>query len=445
MPPAERFRLSRRGFLGGVGAALALTACSDAGEVAEPGRDAPAPEAPPEADPTTTTAPTTTTTEPPPPPPLPVPLDQRTLVVVEFGGGNDILNTVVPHSNGRYYDLRPSLAIQDPIDLDGEIGLHPALTVLEEEWQADRVALVEGVGIEKPSLSHFKSMQRWWEATDTPNDTGWLGRYIDATSGFDDLLAGVTVGASPTLAMAGNNSYVVNVATALGLAAEMPWWIQDRGALLDNWAKFVPEGASAQELTAVEKAISRTAAADRELAAGLNPLRQAMEADGSIHEQIYTLVGQMRLAAGLIVGGIAPRVIYVHGLVDFDTHSKQGSVHDQLMYEFNDGLRYFRDALAEAGMTDRAVVMTTSEFGRRPAESGNGTDHGTASSQLLIGGLVAPGRQGQPHDLSRLDDDGNLFHSVDFRSVFASVLDRWLEVDPAEILGRNYETLPLFV
>jgi len=373
-----------------------------------------------------------------------VPLDQRTLVVVELGGGNDILNTVVPHSDGRYFDLRPDLAITDSIDLDGEIGLHPELPILAELWAAGNVALVEGVGIEKPSLSHFDSMRRWHDGTDSPNDTGWLGRYLDATTGFDDLLTGLTVGVKPTPAMAGTESYVINVATARGLAAELPDWLTDRNRLIDSWSRFAPADMQAADMNLVERAISKTAAADTVLTDNLAPLLASMEADGTMQSDVKSTTGQLRLAAELIVSGLAPRVIYVHGMTDLDTHSNQRGTHGAMMYELNAGLGYFRDALAAAGMSDRAVIMTTSEFGRRPAEAGNGTDHGTASSQLLIGGLIEGGRYGEPHNLKKLDANGNLGHSVDFRSVYATMLDRWLEVDSGEILGKNYATLRVF-
>jgi hypothetical protein len=222
--------------------------------------------------PTTLLTPATLAAGSLPPPPV---LD-RTLVVVELGGGNDGWSTVVPHSLNRYYDLRRSLAIENPIDLDGEVGLHPALGTVASQWQAGNVAIVEGVGMEKPDLSHFVSMRRWWDGSEMPSHTGWLGRYLDGTAGFDDLLAGITIGPGPSQAMLGNASFVVNIADSNGLASEMPWWIDQPDELMGAWAGFAPVDVPVSELTPLERAISSTVEARRALETGLRPVREAI-------------------------------------------------------------------------------------------------------------------------------------------------------------------------
>ena len=424
--------VTRRQFLLGLGATVVTAACSGKSVTVFTQDPATAP-------PSSLLAPATLPAGTLPPPPA----ADRTLVVVEMGGGNDGWSTVVPHAVSRYYDLRPNTAIENPIDLDGEVGLHPALATVAEQYQAGTVAIVEGIGMPKPDLSHFVSMRRWWDGAEMPSHTGWLGRYLDGTSGFDDLLAGITVGPGPSQAMLGNASFVVNIADTSGLASEMPWWIDDADELMGAWAGFAPVDVPVSELTPLQRAISGTVEARRELEAGLRPIREALEGSEDDEDQ-YTFGGQLRLAASLITAGIGPKVIYVQGEGDFDTHENQRDGHDQLMAGLDGGLAAFWSELDRAGMTERAVVMTASEFGRRPEDNGGGTEHGTASSHLVMGPAVAGGRYGEAPSWTRFDPEGNAIHTVDYRSLYATALEGWLGAPHVDVLQGEYEVLPLF-
>ena len=155
----------------------------------------------------------------------------RTLVVVELGGGNDGLNTVVPHADPAYRRLRPTLGVNDPIDLDGQVGFDPNLAKLAARYRAGQVAIVEGIGYPDPDLSHFASMavlvERGSRAADV--STGWLGRYLDGTVGFDDPLAGVVIGTGPSPALLGDHSFATTIADTTGLQPRLPAWV-DRPA-----------------------------------------------------------------------------------------------------------------------------------------------------------------------------------------------------------------------
>ena len=419
--------ISRRQFLVGLGATVLTAACtSKTITVFEQ---------------TSTTSSLAGTTSSTIPPGTFAPVD-RTLVVLELGGGNDAMSMVIPHGNSRYYDLRPSVRIDDPIDLDGEIGLHPNLGRLAARYGAGQVAVVEGVGIHDPDLSHFSSMRRWWDGTDQPDSTGWLGRYLDGSVGYEDLLAGITVGPGPSQAMLGSGSFVVNIADARGLTTDIPWWIDDPDELFAAWSGFAPVDVPLSELSAVERAIRGTTAARAALDTKLSPLRRTLE-EGDDGEG-DGFAKDLRVAAQLVASDSPPKVVYVHGYGDFDTHENQRAVHDRMMAELDAGIETFFATLDAAGATDRAVLMTTSEFGRRPEDNDGGTDHGTASTQLIVGAAVNGGRYGEPPSLRRLDDDGNLVHTVDFRSSYATVLDGWLEAPHQEILRAEYEILPVF-
>lgn len=365
----------------------------------------------------------------------------RTLVVIEMGGGNDSLSMVVPHADPRYHDLRRSLAIDDPIDLDGEIGFHPALTELAAGYRRGRVAIVEGVGTEHPDLSHFVSMRRWWDGTEQPDGTGWLGRFLDSAGGSSEPLAGITIGPGPTPAMLGLDTYVVNVADASGLAAEVPWWVDDRDELMGLWRGFAPAAVPDPVLDPVRRAIAVTADADQRLRRSLRPLEAAIETGRVPAEESGTLSGHLQLAAALIASEARPRVLYVHGFGDYDTHEDQSGRHGALMADLDRGLAAFWATLEEASADERALVMTTSEFGRRPEDNDGGTDHGTAADHLVMGPSVEGGRHGERPSLRRLDADGNLAHTVDFRSVYATVLDGWFGASHEDLLRGRYERL----
>ena len=151
----------------------------------------------------------------------------------------------------------------------------------------------------------------------------------------------------------------------------------------------------------------------------------------------------LRLAAQLVVSKHAPRVIYVSGLGDYDTHQGQAQRHPALMTDLDAGLETFFTTLDAAHASDRALVMTVSEFGRRPGENGSGTDHGTAAPHFFIGSGVKGGRYGAPPSLTQLDPQGNLVHSVDFRSMYATAVQGWLGVDAEAIVGKGFAPLPL--
>jgi len=411
--------VTRRQFVTGLGSAMLLVACSGRSvSVFQPD-------------------PTSTLTDVGNAPPVGSlgPTTDRVLVVVEMGGGNDGLNTVVPHGLDGYFDLRKNLRIEEPIDLDGEVGLHPELKFVASEYKAGRVAIVEGVGVPEPDLSHFVSMATWWTANpDSSDGTGWLGRYLDGTVGYTEPLAGVAIGPGPSRALLGNASYAVGIRDETGLSPQLPGWIDTSDELMGMWAGFAPGGAEG-ETDPVRQAIGTAVEASKDLI-------EALGGTSAARTRRPTIENEMLLAARLINSGVTPTVIYIHGFGDFDTHLDQQARHDNRMTQLNAALGGFWTELG--ANSDKVLVLTASEFGRRPGENGSGTDHGTAAAHMLIGPSVAGGRYGEAPSLTNLDQSGNLVHTVDFRSVYATVLDSWLEADADGVLGATYERLPIF-
>jgi uncharacterized protein (DUF1501 family) len=365
-----------------------------------------------------------------------------TLVVVEMGGGNDALSTAIPHGDPRYYDLRKTLAIEDVIDLDGWLGLHPNLEYIASRWGDGTLAVVEGVGYPEPDLSHFASMATWWSGLPGGLGTGWLGRYLDGTVGTEDPLAGIVIGPGPSPAMSGDASFVVSIRDESGLSPLTPQWIDTPSELLSMWEGFAPAPVDSPPLFAqVASAIEQSIAAAGELNAALEGAIPVGDDSAAGTRRGAGFLADMELAARLVTSSIRPRVVFVHGFGDFDTHQGQVNRHAALLAELDEGVRSFFETIETAGLADEVVLMTTSEFGRRAASNGSGTDHGTAAAHLVIGAPVSGGRYGEAPDLSALDRAGNLVHTVDFRSYYASILDGWLKVDHGDVLGGTFETL----
>lgn len=425
--------VTRRRFLSALGATVVVGAAGGY-RLSVWGRD-------PAASAALVTSTTATTT-------APVPMfGDRTLIVVEMGGGNDGLNMVVPHASSRYHDLRGSLAIDTPLDLDGEVGLHPSLTLVADRFAAGEAAIIEGIGYPDPELSHFASMATWWSGiAGSAGQTGWLGRYLDATVGGSDPLAAVSIGPGPTPALLGESSMVVSIQDMTGLAPQIPPWIDTNDDLMGMWQGFAPSAFDgAVLLDQVRAAIDGTVQAASELGQILGAAPQSPQEDGDERQgRRGDLASYMEVAAALATSASPPKIIYVHGWGDFDTHEGQVDRHGAMMTALNDGLTVLFSSIDASDTNHDVVVMTTSEFGRRPAFNGSGTDHGTAAAQLIIGSPVIGGRYGESPSLTALDTRGNMKHTVDYRSLYATVLDEYLGADADTHLAGTYERLGLF-
>lgn len=354
----------------------------------------------------------------------------RTLVVVELGGGNDALNMVIPYGTDAYYDVRPNLAVTDPIHLNGTIGVHPALNNVANLFDQGSVAIVEGVGYPGSDLSHFVSMNTWWTGeTGFASPTGWLGRYLDSSVGYSDPLAGISIGPGPSQAMVGSTSFAVAIADQTGLQPDVADWVDSTDELVASWAGIVPAQFEPGLVGDIHRVIAATDLARHDVNDRLTESRGRR-----------TYQSQLAIAADLITNGRAPQVIYVHGRGDFDTHENQSNRHTDLMEDLDAGLGAFFAAVDGHDV----AVLTASEFGRRVAENGGGTDHGAAGAHLLIGPGVTGGVYGEPPSITRPDRNGNLTPTVDFRSVYATVLGEYLEADTETILNGTYEPLGIF-
>jgi uncharacterized protein (DUF1501 family) len=363
--------------------------------------------------------------------------EDRVLVVVNFQGGNDGLNTIVPFSDPAYYRYRPSLGIPagDVLPLDGQVGLNPQLRALKDLYDKGMVAIVQGVGYPKPDLSHFRSSEIWQTAApDAYLATGWLGRYLDAAAlPPANLFNAVALADILPAALVGEHIDVPAIAGARGYGLASDRTIANRDAFHDMVVSTdVPfQSPYLAHVAEIEDHAQRGGEELPKLTAGYTT---------SVTYPATNLGRGLALAAQIIGSKLGTRVLYVqHG--SFDTHATQRQTQDRLLAEFAEATSAFFADLAAHGSERRVLLMTFSEFGRRVAENGSrGTDHGTAAPVFLIGGAIKGGVIGTHPSLDDLDD-GNLRFATDFRGVYATVLETWFNRLSAPILNGRFPIL----
>ncbi len=359
--------------------------------------------------------------------------DARVLVVIQLDGGNDGINTVVPSGDEAYGKLRRELRLPaEKLHKVAEgIGLHPSMRAAAGLLESGRLAIVQGVGYPNPNRSHFESMAIWQSARPDGGrgePAGWLGRALDLAPGGNGPAAVFVGEQNLPRALFTRRAVTTSFADASDLSLVVP---PPPAAL----AAGFPERP--RELEAfVHRTVANAYATAAELEAA------ASRRDGSAVYPETDLARRLKLVARSIKTGAAARVYYLIQ-PGYDTHAVQLPAHAQLLREFSGGLTAFLDDLAAAKLADRVLVLAFSEFGRRPAENGSlGTDHGTAGPVFLAGAAVQPGLVGKTPALGDLQD-GDLKWGIDFRSVYATVLDRWLGVPSGAILDAHFEPQPL--
>ncbi len=371
----------------------------------------------------------------------------RILVVVQLDGGNDGLNTVVPYRDDEYKKRRPKLAIPagEVKKIDDRVGLHPMLEPFAKLLEEQRLAIVQSVGYPNPNRSHFESMAIWHTARTAVDKAapGWLARALDRRTGPDGDAAGLHIHEAFPLpgALAGGRQVVPSLARLEQFRRRLGMPQGDQAAAqveaLDRLARQ-DRGEPGSLLQFVERCSLITYTSS----ARLERLQQDHPAAKADYPEFYGLARRLQLIAQLIKAGLTTTIYYTH-LDGFDTHSGQLPQHANLMRELGQSLRAFLDDLQKSAESERVVVLVFSEFGRRLAENGSGgTDHGTAAPVFLLGQPVKAGLHGEHPNLTRLDD-GDPIQAVDFRRVYATLLDRWLDVPHRAVLGADFEPMPV--
>jgi uncharacterized protein (DUF1501 family) len=347
------------------------------------------------------------------------------LVLIELKGGNDGLNSVVPFEDPAYYALRPRLAIARDavVQLSGRAGLHPALAPFLPLWNDRQLAILQGVGYPAPNLSHFRSIEIWdtASASDVYLQDGWLTRAFAATPPPRTFAAdGVIIGTNDLGPLAGAGT---------------------RAVALSNTDQFLRQARLAAPAGAAHnKAFQHILRVEADIVQAATHLdaRHAFKTEfpqGGFGNAIRTACQIVANPSGVAVVRVT--------LSGFDTHGGQLATQARLLGELAHGIAALASALTELGRWNDTLVLTYAEFGRRPRENlSGGTDHGTANVQFAFGGRVAGGFYGEQPSLDRLSGDGNTGHSLDFRGIYATVLEQWWGLSALPALGGRFAPVP---
>ena len=386
--------------------------------------------------------------------------DASILVVLQMAGGNDGINTVVPYANDFYHKARPKIGLkaEEVLKINGDIGLHGAMKGFKELYDAGQLSVIQGVGYPNPNRSHFRSTEIWQTASDSNRveKNGWIGRYFDNACPGADPTVGVTIGsqlpqaffASKPKGIVFNNPqnyrFMANGAGTEESYKKLNELEMSSAQPDDNSGGSIgmlPAGMPMTGGKAVDF-ISRTALDAQQSSDEIRSIAAKVQ-----NTAVYPpsqLGGSLKMVAKLIGGGLPTRIYYV-SQGGYDTHTNQLGSQQRLLGDLAESVKAFTDDIKAQGNMGRVVVMTFSEFGRRVSENANGgTDHGAAAPMFIVGNKVKAGLLGQYPSLAPGDlYQGDVKYNVDFRSVYASVLENWLKTKSAPILGKQFTPLPV--
>ena len=369
----------------------------------------------------------------------------NTIVVVQLTGGNDFMDTIIPYTNGIYYDCRPTLSISqdDVLPIDETLAFHPDARSLKNLFDDGKVAVIQGVGYENSSRSHFRAMDIMHTCEpDKVGTQGWLGRTIQEIDPHqENVLTGVNIGRGLPRAMALSGVPVTSIGDldnyGLMTSVDNTKW---RTAILDNfkdiYTQAIGTGPVSDFLGRTGNDILRSADLLKDVPSNY---------ESTVEYAENSIAKSLRDVARIHTANMGTKVFYVqHG--GYDTHADQGPNHPRLLTELTDALSDFMDDLREHNASETISILVFTEFGRRMRDNGSGTDHGAGGGAFLIGDTVKGGLYGDYPSLepSEWQDGENLKFNVDFRSVYATALEQWLGMESQPMVFGTYEQLKVY-
>ena len=360
----------------------------------------------------------------------------KRLVVIQLSGGNDGLNTIVPFGDDLYHSNRPGIGLkkESVIRIDDHFSFNAQLKGLADLHAQGHVAMLNSVGYPNPNRSHFRSMDIWQSAS-AENEyltTGWLGRWLDATCDGPDIRPHLALETDETLSLALKGAHMYGLAMRRPQRLELILKDDLMQQVANSWT---PHEEDHHNVEYLHKTIAETSKSAGYIHDHLDKNKAK-----SVYPQ-HSFGQQMKLVAELILSGSETSVYYI-SMPGFDTHAGQNMQQNRLLKVYGDALKAFAGDLQSGGEWNNTLVMTFSEFGRRVKQNASkGTDHGTANVMMFAGGdLKRKGILNEAPDLENLDH-GDLIFKVDFRQVYATVLQNWLGADAKMILGSEFPKL----
>jgi len=366
-------------------------------------------------------------------------LNGKTLVVLELSGGNDGLNTIIPYADDNYYKYRPNIGIKENklLKIDDYFGFNPGIVGLESLYKEGNMAIIHGCGYDNPSFSHFTSMA--YMHTAAPNsgeEYGWLGRLADH------------------MAPPSYKNFIINIDKTQSLAVRSQKHVP---IVFDQPQRFQREGFFSQKPIFESVMDTNNVAYNNTAQKFLNEIANSANEASTIISEAWSNYTRrvdyglnpvdLNKIASLIEADVPARLYYTSFRDNaFDTHVHQPNLHKRLLTYASDAIRGFMNDLDRMGKSQDVVLLVMTEFGRRvPENTSLGTDHGSAGPMFIIGNSVKGGHYGEIPDLvNGLDDGDNLKYTTDFRSVYATLIDKWLQVDSKSILRKNFQTFDIF-
>ena len=366
------------------------------------------------------------------------------IVVLQLTGGNDYINTIVPHNIPLYFDHRPMVRINesDVIPISKNTGFHPAMKEISEMYAKGDVAVIHGVGYENSPRSHFRSMDIWHTCEpDTLGTEGWLGKAVkEIDPKGDNVVTAVSIGPALFRALVSPSVPVATVEDLnnYGLLTDISPE-EKRSRVLDRYKKmYAPMIGTGPVMDFLGKTgIDAIAGADI-----LNIAPATYQSNVEYSQS--SIANKLKNIAQIHLANVGSRIFYCD-IGSFDTHSDQLNTHQNLLSSVSIAVQNFFDDLNNHGQSENVVLFLFSEFGRRVLDNGGGTDHGAAGVCLAIGPSVKGGEYGEFPSLNKDGlDQGDLVPSLDFRGVYSTFLEDWLKIDPVPIVGGNFES-PSFI
>jgi len=368
---------------------------------------------------------------------------ERSLVVIELAGGNDALNTVIPYNNGLYYDLRPGIAIpqEDVLRIDGELGFNPNMSPVKDLWDQGKLAVINGIGYPAPNRSHFRSRDVWYTAEpESIGSQGWLGAALrDLDPAAENVLTGINIGRGLPRALICKGVPVASVGNleTYGLLPDINDETVRLNALDALGRLYGPAGGK----DVVAQVLSQNGS---QALVGADILRTAPEKYSSTIEYADNPIAQgLKSVAQVMCAGLGTRIFFAQH-ASFDTHSNELLSHAKLWQDVSRATSDLTADLEEHGLMDDTLILIWSEFGRRIHDNGTGCDHGSGGVAFVLGGSVQGGLYGGFPSLEEKDQvEGDLAFNNDFRSTYATILDKWLGLDPDPIVNGQFEQFDL--
>ena len=366
--------------------------------------------------------------------------NQPVLVVVQLTGGNDFMNTVVPYTNPNYYDARTKVVVPEDqvLPIDGTLGFHPSLGPLKELFDQGTVAVIQGIGYPNSNRSHFRGMDIWHTCEpDKIATEGWLGKAIrELDPNKENVLTGVNLGRGLPRAMVATGVPVSSVGDLdnyglmTGISEE-----QRRNRTLDIFKRMYGPATGAGPV------MDYLAQTGNDVLEGADRLKEApAKYSSDVEYADNSIAKSLRDVVRMHTAGLGTRIFYTsHG--GYDTHSNGLPAHPKLLTELSGAIMDFFQDLKGQDATEEVVMLVFTEFGRRMQDNGSGTDHGSGGGAFIIGNRVKGGLYAEYPSLdpSQWENGEDLKHTIDFRGIYATLLEQWLGVEPGPIVGGAFE------